>query len=196
MPGRPAWSGGVCPLAPADSKADKTLNIAWEEVRAIFSLGGLGPPSSQVSSLEASQDLGRREQVCFLFWGPHTLCRLGDSGPGEGGWEGSPGHLSLSCVLSCRPWPSAGPNRLLSIWRHVVLSMAIFSCIGNSTTQPGWPASPPPLPPPHSWLTLGWSHTSHRGGHSLREGTSPCPLMGEGCAQDSSEQTLPASRNP
>lgn len=34
------------------------LNIAGEEVRTIFSLGGLGPPSSQVSSLEASQDLG------------------------------------------------------------------------------------------------------------------------------------------
>ena len=63
---RLACSAGVCPLAPADITANNTLNIAWEAVRAIFSLDGLGPPSSQVSNLEASQDLGEREEGCFI----------------------------------------------------------------------------------------------------------------------------------
>lgn len=68
----PAEFVGACPLAPSDSKADNTLNIAWEE-RTIFSPGGLGPPSSQVSSLEASQDLGTGRRFASFSEVP-TLC--------------------------------------------------------------------------------------------------------------------------
>lgn len=67
----------MCPLAPADSKADKTLNIAWEEVRATFRLGGLGPPSSQVSRLEASRELGEGRRFASFSEVPKLSAGLG-----------------------------------------------------------------------------------------------------------------------